>query len=324
MNSSFFLNNLINPSILFFILGFILQATNSKFSFSKGLSQFLTTYLLIAVGFKGGVSVINSSESGLELMRTSLFGIFLSLFLPVIAYQMLKKSALDSDTKAAVAAHYGSVSLVTFVTATAFLTTEGIPFAGYTVAILALMESPAILSGLILAHKQNSSEKSSLKMIKTILHEIKADGVLIVLLGSFIIGLFTGNSGLEKLSGFLVTPFNGILTLFLFDMGLKVGKQAHNLKLFNVSLISFALYMPLIGASLALIFCKIFGVNLGTTTLLMVLGGSASYIAVPAVMQVSLPNAKAAVYLPMSLAITFPFNIVIGIPIYYKIAQVFL
>ncbi len=270
----------------------------SKFQFSKAISQFLSVYLLIAVGFKGGVSLVSTSILGSGFFMAAFLGIGLSFLLPFIAFFILEKTTkLDLKTRAAVSAHYGSVSLVTFITASAFLNANNVSFAGYTVAVLALMESPAILSGII----------------KSILHKIKIDGGILILLGAFLIGACTGQVGLTNVSGFLVTPFNALLAFFLFDMGLKVVKNLNELKLFYLKLISFGFYMPLLGASLALLVSKIFGFNVGSTTIMMVLAGSASYIAVPAVLQVALPEAKAAVYLPLSLAITFPFNVVIGI-----------
>jgi len=285
-------------SILFFLLGFSIKGVKSKFQFSKAISQFLSVYLLIAVGFKGGVSLVSTSILGSGFFMAAFLGIGLSFLLPFIAFFILEKTTkLDLKTRAAVSAHYGSVSLVTFITASAFLNANNVSFAGYTVAVLALMESPAILSGII----------------KSILHKIKIDGGILILLGAFLIGACTGQVGLTNVSGFLVTPFNALLAFFLFDMGLKVVKNLNELKLFYLKLISFGFYMPLLGASLALLVSKIFGFNVGSTTIMMVLAGSASYIAVPAVLQVALPEAKAAVYLPLSLAITFPFNVVIGI-----------
>ncbi|MCH9634027.1 MAG: hypothetical protein S4CHLAM7_07640 [Chlamydiae bacterium] len=327
MSQNLFLTNLLNPVILFFVLGFLIRASGSNFSLPKGLSRFLSLYLVVAIGFKGGACLVESGEMGSQFILASFLGIALSFALPFIAYSILKRTTkIDSKTQAAIAAHYGSVSLVTFITACSFLTIQNIPFAQYMVAVLALMESPAILSGLIVAHNNKSKgEKSSFgKVLKTIAHEIKAEGILLVLLGSFLIGMVTGQPGLEKFSGFLVTPFTGILGFFLFDMGLKVGKEANQLKLFNFPLFSFGLYMPLIGALIALISSKFMGFNVGTTTLMMTLGASASYIAVPAVMQVALPEAKPAIYLPLSLAITFPFNVVFGIPLYYEVAKWFL
>lgn len=322
MTSNLFLTNFLNPAILFFLLGFAIRAFGSNFSLSKGFSQFLSFYLVVAIGFKGGVSLINSTELGAQFFGAAFLGIGLSLFLPFFAFFFLKKTTrLDHKTQAAVAAHYGSVSLVTFVTASAFLNAEQVSYAGYCIAVLALMESPAILSGLIIASRKKGSKTRFKDVLKTIAGEIKAEGILLVLLGSFLVGLLTGDAGMAKMQGLIGAPFSGILSIFLFDMGLKVGREAKQLKLFTLPVFSFGLYMPLIGACLSLLVCKLIGFDVGTTTLMMVLGASASYIAVPAVMHVALPDAKAAVYLPLSLAVTFPFNVIVGIPLYYELAK---
>jgi hypothetical protein len=212
--------------------------------------------------------------------------------------------------------------MVTFVTAAAFLKTNDILFAGYIVAVLALMEAPAILSGLFIAHKtapetrQHAAEEKQL-----FTHEIFTNGAILLLIGAFLIGWLTGKPGMEKMEGFLVTPFQGILALFLLDMGLVVAKNLNQLREFTFSLIAFAIYMPLIGAAVGLGASALIGLDVGTGMLFTVLCASASYIAVPAAMQLALPEAKAAIYIPMSLAITFPFNIILGIPLYFMLAQ---
>jgi hypothetical protein len=246
--------------------------------------------------------------------------------MPFIAYALLRATTkLDSPTAAAVAAHYGSISMVTFVTAVSFLGTNEVVYAGYIVAVLALMEAPAILSGLFIAHRAapetiKAGEKATPKLSR----EIFTNGAILLLTGSFLIGWATGTDGMAKMEGFLVTPFQGILALFLLDMGLLVSRQLHHLKEFTLKLVLFGIYMPLIGAAIGLLSSKLIGLDVGTGTLFTVLCASASYIAVPAAMRLALPQAKAAIYVPLSLAITFPFNIVFGIPLYFAIAEVIL
>ena len=191
--------------------------------------------------------------------------------------------------------------------------------------VLALMEAPAILTGLYIAHRAEpktiiATEKATPRLAK----EIFANGAILLLTGSFLIGWASGTSGMEKMQGFLVQPFNGILAFFLLDMGLLVSSQLHYLKEFNIRLVLFGIYMPIIGCTIALFLAKIIGLDVGTGMLFVVLVSSASYIAVTAAMRLALPKAKAAIYVPMSLAITFPFNIAFGIPLYFTLAKMYL
>lgn len=321
-----FSQNLLSPAILFFALGILAGAIKSDLDVPDQISRYLSIYLMMAIGFKGGVAIAETPEINGEVMATVLAGLTVGFLQPFLGYWLLKTTTkLDSPTAAAVAAHYGSISMVTFVTAASFLGTNEIVYAGYIVAILALMEAPAILSGLFIAHRAapetvQVGEKATPKLSR----EIFTNGAILLLIGAFLIGWATGTSGLEKMEGFLVTPFQGILALFLLDMGLLVSRELHHLKAFTVKLVLFGLYMPLIGAAVGLTLSFVIGLDVGTGMLFTVLCASASYIAVPAAMRLALPQAKAAIYVPMSLAITFPFNIVIGIPLYYALAQLLL
>lgn len=321
-----FSQNLLSPAILFFALGILAGVIKSDLDVPDQISRYLSIYLMMAIGFKGGVAIAETPEINGEVMATVLAGLTVGFLQPFLGYWLLKTTTkLDSPTAAAVAAHYGSISMVTFVTAASFLGTNEIVYAGYIVAILALMEAPAILSGLFIAHRAapetvQVGEKAKPKLSR----EIFTNGAILLLIGAFLIGWATGTSGLEKMEGFLVTPFQGILALFLLDMGLLVSRELHHLKAFTVKLVLFGLYMPLIGAAVGLTLSFVIGLDVGTGMLFTVLCASASYIAVPAAMRLALPQAKAAIYVPMSLAITFPFNIVIGIPLYYALAQLLL
>lgn len=321
-----FTQNLTSPAILFFVLGVFAGLIKSDLDVPEQISRYLAIYLMMAIGFKGGVAIAQTPDIDGEVIFAVAAGVGLSFLMPFIAYVLLKLSSkLDSPTAAAVAAHYGSISMVTFVTAASYLELQDISYAGYVVAILALMEAPAILSGLFIAHRTApQTTKATEQVTPRLSREIFTNGAIMLLMGAFFIGWISGSDGMAKMEGFLVTPFQGILALFLLDMGLVVARKFHDLKHITLSVLLFGLYMPLIGASLGLLSAKLIGLDAGTGFLFTILCASASYIAVPAAMRLALPQAKAAVYLPLSLAITFPFNIVVGIPFYLILAQSFL
>lgn len=321
-----FIQNLLSPPILFFVLGIISGLLKSDLNVPEQISRYFAIYLMMAIGFKGGVAISETPEINSEILLTIIAGIVTGFTQPFIGYKLLRLTTkLDSATAAAVAAHYGSISMVTFVTAVGFLSSNGVCYGGYIVAVLALMEAPAILTGLFIAHRANPKTiTSSVKATPKLSKEIFTNGSILLLTGSFLIGWASGNTGMEKMTGFLVDPFHGILAFFLLDMGILVAKQIDHIKEFNIKLLLFGIYMPLIGATIGLLISMIIGLDTGTGLLFIVLAASASYIAVTAAMKLALPEAKAGIYLPMSLAITFPFNIAIGIPLYYKLAEAFL
>jgi hypothetical protein len=312
--------NLLSPAILFFILGIFAGLLKSDLEVPDSISRYLSIYLMMAIGFKGGVAIANTHDLNSEVIAAIGAGVIISFLQPFLGYIILKATTkLDSPTAAAVAAHYGSISMVTFVTATSFLKTNDVVYAGYVIAILALMEAPAILSGLFIAHRTAPQTKHPNEE-KKLSREIFTNGAILLLSGTFIIGWITGQSGMDKVEGFLDTPFQGVLCLFLLDMGLLVAKNLHHLRSFTWLLALFGIYMPLIGASIGLLTSKIIGLDAGTGTLFIVICASSSYIAVPAAMRLALPEAKSAIYIPMSLAITFPFNVTFGIPLYFALA----
>ena len=314
--------NILSPAILFFALGITAGYLKSDLEVPDSISRYLSIYLMMAIGMKGGVAIANTHEFTAQILAAIAAGFAISLFMPFIAFGLVRATTnLDRPTAAAVAAHYGSISLVTFVTATAFLKTNSIEYAGYIVAILALMEAPAILSGLFIAHRASPETKSHAKEEKKLSREIFTNGAILLLFGTFAIGWITGQKGMDKVAGFLETPFQGILCLFLMDMGLLVARNLQHLKTFTWKLALFGIYMPLLGGAIGLATSYLIGLDLGTGTLFTVLCASASYIAVPAAMRLALPEAKAAVYVPLSLAITFPFNVTVGIPLYFAIAE---
>lgn len=317
--------NILSPAILFFALGIMAGWLKSDLEIPNSISRYLSIYLMMAIGFKGGVAISETAKFTPQILTTIGAGLAFGFLQPLIGFALLKATTkLDNPTAAAVAAHYGSISIVTFATAAAFLKSHDIVYAGYIVAVVAMMEAPAILSGLFIAHRTAPEVKHPAEEKKLLTREIFTNGAILLLCGAFVIGWLSGHKGMEKMEGFLVTPFQGILALFLLDMGLLVAKNMHQLRQITLPLAAFGIYMPLIGAALGMGFAVLGGLDAGTGMLFTVLCASASYIAVPAAMRLALPEAQAAVYVPMSLAITFPFNIVLGIPLYYALAQTFL
>ncbi len=318
--------NLLSPPILFFSLGIVSGLLKSDLEVSEPISKYLAIHLMMAIGFKGGVSIAETANIDSTVILTILAGMGAGFVQPLIGYFLLKRTTqLDNFTAAAVAAHYGSISMVTFVASLNFLGVNDIIYSGYIVAIIALMEVPAVLSGLLIAYKFESQiNQARAQSVLYFFQKIITNGSILVLMGSFLIGWLSGPKSMQKMEGFLVAPFQGILAFFLLDMGLLVSKHLSDLKKFSVSLVMFGIYMPLISSIMGTGLSRLIGLDVGTGFLFIVLISSASYIVVPAVMRVALPQAKAAIYLPMSLAITFPFNITVGIPLYFAIAQHFL
>lgn len=312
-------NNLISPIILSFALGLFAAMARSDLSIPEAVAKGMSIYLLFAIGFKGGASV---SAHGIDatLIAAVVAGLVLSFGIPFIAFAALRiMTGLDRTDAAAVAAHYGSISIVTFVAATSVLESQGIGTEGYMVAVAAVMEAPAILSALWLVARGGSKGGG---MDSALLREIMLNGSIVLLVGAFAIGALTGEKGLAEIAPFIVTPFKGVLCLFLLDMGLIAGRglqQARGLIRFN--LVAFGIAMPLVGAAIGMALGALAGLSLGGVVLMMVLAASASYIAVPAAMRVALPQANPAIYLTLSLGVTFPFNLTLGIPLYLAAAQ---
>lgn len=313
--------NLLTPMILSFALGLLASLARSDLSVPEAAAKTMALYLLFAIGFKGGVAV---SDHGLDwhLGAALLAGIALSFLLPFLAFALLRLiSRLSVVEAAAVSAHYGSISIVTFATASAALGQMGIEAEGYMVAVSAAMESPAIISALWLAARGGNAGR----MDSHLWREILLNGSIVLLIGAFLIGLLTGADGLARIDAFIVAPWAGVLCLFLLDMGLVAGRGLRAAPgLITLPLLAFGVLMPLIGAAFGLVTGLILGLSVGGTTLMMVLAASASYIAVPAAMRVALPEANPSIALTLSLGITFPFNLVLGIPVYLALAQTFI
>ncbi len=309
--------NLVSPIILSFALGLFASLARSDLSIPEAVAKGLSIYLLFAIGFKGGVSVASHGIDA-TLALSLLAGLVLSLSLPLVAYALLGAiTRLSPTDAAAVAGHYGSISIVTFVAATSVLESQGILAEGYLVAVAAVMEAPAILSALWLAARAGRSAR----MDAGLWREILLNGSIVLLIGAFLIGWATGPEGLAEIEAFVVAPFKGVLCLFLLDMGLVAGRGLRQgSRLLDAGAIGFGVAMPPIGAAAGLAMALALGLSTGGTILLMTLAASASYIAVPAAMRVALPEANPSVYLTLSLGVTFPFNLTVGIPLYLAAA----
>ena len=317
---SLVIDTLSSPVILFFVLGFAAALARSDLSIPNAIAKGLSIYLLFAIGFKGGVSVAENGPNTTILLSISA-GIVLSFLMPFIGFMLLRvMSQLSTIDAAAVAAHYGSISIVTFVTATSVLNSAGLTSDGFMVAVAAAMEAPAILSALWLVARFDAESVDQLNA--EVIREMLLNGSIVLLVGSFVIGIITGKEGMESISAFVVAPFQGILCLFLLDMGLIAGSGLRDSRSdLSWRILGFGILMPVIGSSLGLMAAMLIGLSLGSSVLLMTLAASASYIAVPAAMRVALPQANPSIYLTLSLGITFPFNLVLGIPLYLLMAQ---
>ncbi len=318
------LTNLLSPMILFFALGVCAAAVKSDLAIPDSISKAISLYLMLAIGFTGGTEL---SHAGLDLtiLVALLTAALLSFAMPIVAFMLLRRlSRLGRVDAAATAAHYGSVSVVTFGAATAFLAANGATYEGYLVAMLAVMETPAIISGLFLAGRSSGAIISATESgTKGTIREVLFSGSVVLIVGAFIIGFATGKSGLAVMAPVIQEPFKAVLAIFLLDMGLLVGHRLRDFKAMGPSLIAFGLYMPLVGAAIGLGAALALGLSPGGSTLFAVLAASASYIVVPAAMRHALPEANPAIYLTLSACITFPFNLTIGIPIYYAVAHAF-
>lgn len=307
--------NLLSPMVLFFILGLCATLARSDLSIPEAIAKGLSLYLMLAIGFKGGVGV---SEHGLDfrLGLALLAGIVLSALIPLIAFRLLlATSGLSRVDAAAVAAHYGSISIVTFLAATQALARSGVGYEGYMVAVAAAMETPAIIAALWLARTGSD------KLDPETLREVMLNGSIVLLTGSFIIGMITGAEGMTAIKAFIVDPFKGVLCLFLLDMGIIAARGLREgRKHLTLPVVLFGLYMPLLGGLLGAGAAAMIGLSMGGTALMITLAASSSYIAVPAALRLALPEARPSIYLPLSLGVTFPFNLTLGIPLYMALA----
>lgn len=315
MNFSDLAANLLTPPILFFALGFAATLARSDLEIPAQVSKTLSLFLLAAIGFKGGVSL---AESGLtvSVSATLLAAVAASAIVPLWTFFALRP-LLGSTDAAAVAATYGSVSAVTFITASAFLTSQNIPFSGHMVAAMALMESPAIVIGVLLARRFGQNSAAGINW-SHLARDAFLNGSVVLLLGSLAIGYACGPVGGASFMPFIKTLFPGLLAFFLLDMGLVAAKRLGDLREVGLPSAAFALLAPPVNAALGLGLATLLGLGHGDALLLVILCASASYIAVPAALRIALPEANPGLYVTLSLAVTFPLNIVFGLPLYHS------
>ena len=331
------MQSLLDPAVLFFVFGVFTGLVRSNLEMPPAISKFLSLYLLMALGLKGGFAL---SESGITpSVATSLgLAMLLAIVVPLLGYVVLRRMLSGFDA-AAIAATYGSVSAVTFVTTVQYLETHSIPFGGHMAAAMALMESPAIILAVLMANalRQQAAAQSALPVggaavltagpagglppLRKVLHESLTDGAQLLLLGAMLVGLVSGDAGKEAMQPFSGDLFKGMLAFFLLDMGLMTARNLPQLRGQSPWLMAYAVLGPLTHATLALGLARLCGVALGDTILLMVLAASASYIAVPAVVRHAIPEANPSLYFSLSLGITFPLNILFGIPLYSHVAH---
>ncbi len=317
----------VDPAILFFVFGILAGLLRSNLEIPPQIARFLSLYLLMALGLKGGFAL---SQSGMttEVVVSLGAALIMAILVPLLGYLTLRQF-LNGFDAAAIAATYGSVSAVTFITAVQYLDTQGISFGGHMAAAMALMESPAIVLAVVLANhaRQRAAVKASGAVaagdapLGRILHEALTDGAQLLLLGAMLIGVLTGESGQAAMKPFSVDLFKGMLAFFLLDMGLLAARNMGKLKGQSVWLLVYAIAGPLVHAGIALLLSWSLGLPVGNGVLLMVLAASASYIAVPAVIRHAIPEANPTLYFGMSLGLTFPLNILVGIPLYAYLAQ---
>ena len=318
---------LLDPAILFFLLGVSAGFLKSNLEIPAPISRFLALYLLMALGLKGGFALAHSGFS-VEVAMTLALALLLAVLIPATGYCLLRNLLAPFDA-AAIAATYGSVSAVTFITAVQYMENHGYAFGGHMAAAMALMESPAIIFAIAMAarvRKQPSTPStptpsaSSRGNLLSVLHESLTDGAQFLLLGSMVIGLLTGQEGKLAMEPFTGQLFKGMLAFFLLDMGLSAARNLPKLQGQTPWIYVYAVAAPLLHAALALGLGRLFQLPPGDVALLMVLAASASYIAVPAVLKHSMPEANPALYFGMSLGVTLPLNLVIGIPLYVSVA----
>jgi hypothetical protein len=316
MDLHYLVDNLTNPALLFFFLGLIAVNLKSDLKIPENSSKFISLYLLLAIGFKGGQELAHSIITS-EIIWSLLFGVLLAFIVPVYCYYILRIK-LSVENSGAIAAAYGSVSAVTFVTTISFLEISQIPFGGHMVAVMALMEVPSIIVGVLLIALYNK-EKENKMTFKSIVHHSLTNGSVVLILGSLVVGYLTNDAQAAGIKPFTTDLFKGFLAIFLLDMGITSGGKLKVLIQKGWFTLFFAIVIPILnGVSVALI-SGFFMEDVGNRLLMAILAASASYIAVPAAMKLAAPKANPGLYIPMALAITFPFNITIGMPLYLYI-----
>lgn len=320
MNYHLLIDNLTNPALLFFILGIIAVLVKSDLEIPPNSSKFISLYLLFAIGFKGGQELSHETFNT-EIAASMLFGIAISMGIPLYTFFLIKKQ-LNPYNAAAIAAAYGSVSAVTFVTAVSFLEIQHLQLHGHMVAIMALMESPAIIVGLLLLTLSKEVDNQQLAIKKrTVLKHAFTNGSVLLIMGSLCIGFMANAEQAEGIKPFTDDLFKGFLAIFLLDMGISSGRKLKAFFSFGWFPLVFAIVIPLINGCLVALMSAAVTSDVSNRFMFAILAASASYIAVPAAMKISVPKSNPGLYLPMALAVTFPINITIGMPIYFLIVE---
>lgn len=320
MDLHLLLDNLTNPALLFFFLGVLAVQLKSDLEIPPNSSKFISLYLMFSIGFKGGLE-LSHSNLDLEILWSLLFGVFLALFVPVYTYFILRRKFSVANS-GAIAATYGSVSAVTFVTAVSFLELEQIPFSGHMVAVMALMEAPSIIIGVLLMSWFQKNKKEKISISGVVRHSL-TNGSVLLIMGSLVIGFLASDQHASGIEPFTTDIFKGFLAVFLLDMGITSGKKLTDFLKKGWFAFLFAIIIPIINGITVAMVSTVFTDSIGNRFLFAILAASASYIAVPAAMRLAAPKANPSLYLPMALAITFPFNITIGMPLYLYIVQTF-
>jgi hypothetical protein len=318
MNIDLLLDNLTNPALLFFLLGIVAVYLKSDLEIPSNSSKFISIYLLFSIGFKGGQELSHESFDA-EVIGTIIFGLVVSILIPIYAFFLLRRKMSVYDA-GAVAAAYGSISAVTFVTAVSYLEIQGMTVHGHMVALMALMEAPAIITGLILISMFNKNKSESINKAQAIRHSF-TNGSVLLILGSLVIGYLATAEQADGIKPFTTDIFKGFLAIFLLDMGIISGRKLGSFLSNGLFPLFFAIIIPLINGSLVAYFSQYITPDISSRFMLAILAGSASYIAVPAAMKIAVPKANPGLFLPMALAITFPVNVTLGMPIYFYLAQ---
>jgi hypothetical protein len=316
MNLSLLFDNLTNPALLFFVLGIVAVYVKSDLEIPENTSKFISLYLLFSIGFKGGQELAHSHFT-IDIIWSILFGVLIAGLIPLYTFFILKRK-FSIENSGAIAAAYGSVSAVTFVTAVSFLEIQNYTFSGHMVAVMALMEAPAIIIGVILIRLFSKEDVQKTKMSSIIKHSF-TNGSVLLILGSLVIGFLASEQQALGIKPFTTDIFKGFLALFLLDMGIVSGRKLNDFFKSGWFSIFFAVVFPLINGCIVAFLSQFITDDVGNRFIFAVLAASASYIAVPAAMKIAVPKANPGIFLPMALAVTFPFNITFGMPIYFSI-----
>jgi len=318
MNFQILISNLTNPTLLYFLLGIIATVIKSDLEIPSSTSKFIALYLLFSIGFKGGQELSHGQFTN-EILYSLLFGLFLALAIPLYTFFMLKRKMSVSDA-GALAAAYGSVSAVTFVSAISFLEAQRISFGGHMVAVMALMEAPAIIMGVVLIMRYDAETRQTGNLSQVTRHSF-TNGSVLMIIGSLLIGLIAETKQAEGIRPFTTDIFKGFLAIFLLEMGMVTARRFAAFKKYGWFAPAFGIVVPFINGCLVAVASGWFIHDAGNRFIFSILAASASYIAVPAAMRLAAPKADPGLYIPMALGITFPFNITVGMPVYFLLVQ---